>query len=1055
MRQKIYFTKKESDNWRPQIFNHHPSGNSHSIWKHLVFTCLMLLSFTSKGQQLTHDMNFIINSPAAISGEINYGYADNWGPTSYATFSGDLEWGISASDSLGCDSIVNDLTGKIAVVRRGACTFSLKAYHAQQKGAIACVIISNQPGAATNMAAGDSASAVNIPCILISQSDGNQIATQMGSSTVNTTFYVPFLHGGETAFSQKTPNHQIANLSNINVGYYNSGSNPISNVTFSAKITSPQGSSTTFTETLSQIPGNQSGTVFFSSSYLPSINGIYTTEFTNSYQPNDTIVLTFEITDHWFTKDDGDFSLGLSGGPNDATFAAADQFGVTYQYAAGAVYHMQTATIADSVVGAFSLVNAPLFLGEDFDLILYQAPANGFDGSEPDYSTFTIVGTATHTLTAADTLPGAIISEKILDPNTGNPLKFVSQNEHMIMVNYHGDGSITTAPRFAYSANREFIDLGGTVYLDRLYMGGWSDRRCPSTRLMIDRCDTTHFSMSAVACDSYVSPSGNHTWTNTGNYTDTLVNAAGCDSILFIDLTVNYSNTGTEVIVACDSYTWIDGNTYTTSNNTATYTLTNMHGCDSVVTLNLTVNYSNSATFVHTACDSYTWIDGVTYTSDNSTATHTLINSAGCDSVVTLNLTVNYSNSGTDVQTACDAFTWIDGLTYTTSNNIATHTLTNVDGCDSVVTLNLTMNYSNSGTDSQTACDSYTWIDGNTYTTSNNSATHTLTNLDGCDSIVTLDLTIHYSNTGTDQIVACDSYTWIDGNTYTASNNVATHTLTNINGCDSIVTLDLTIHSSNLGSDVHVVCDSMTWIDGNLYTESNNSATHTLTNINGCDSVVTLDLTVYNSYLETDVQTVCDSFVWIDGNTYYENNNTVFVAYSTIHGCDSIISLDLTVNSVSDLTTSTTDGVTLTANNGDATYQWLDCADDYSQISGATDQVFTPTSNGNYAIELTENGCVDTSECVSVTNVGIAELSSGYHLTVYPNPNNGEFTIKLSQPMTQIQLKLYAINGQLITSEYVDFADTIEFQSKPVNGLYLLEITSKEMERAIVKVKIE
>ncbi|MBL4705532.1 MAG: LamG domain-containing protein, partial [Flavobacteriales bacterium] len=70
----------------------------------------------------------------------------------------------------------------------------------------------------------------------------------------------------------------------------------------------------------------------------------------------------------------------------------------------------------------------------------------------------------------------------------------------------------------------------------------------------------------------------------------------------------------------------------------------------------------------------------------------------------------------TDVQTACNSYTWIDGNTYTGSNSTATYTLTNTAGCDSVVTLDLTMSFSNAGTDVQTACNSYTWIDGNTYT---------------------------------------------------------------------------------------------------------------------------------------------------------------------------------------------------------------------------------------------------------------------------------------------------------------------------------------------------
>ncbi|MFL3664695.1 MAG: LamG-like jellyroll fold domain-containing protein [Flavobacteriales bacterium] len=200
-------------------------------------------------------------------------------------------------------------------------------------------------------------------------------------------------------------------------------------------------------------------------------------------------------------------------------------------------------------------------------------------------------------------------------------------------------------------------------------------------------------------------------------------------------------------------------------------------------------------------CGSLLWIDGNTYSSNNNTATHTLVGGSvnGCDSIVTLNLTINNNTAGTDIISACDSYTWIDNVTYTVSNNTATHTLTgaNVNGCDSVVTLNLTINTSSTGTDVVSACGSYTWIDNVTYTSSNNTATHTLIggSINGCDSIVTLNLTINTSSTGTDVVSACGSYTWIDNVTYTSNNITATHTLTggNVNGCDSIVTLNLTI----------------------------------------------------------------------------------------------------------------------------------------------------------------------------------------------------------------------------------------------------------------------
>ena len=153
-----------------------------------------------------------------------------------------------------------------------------------------------------------------------------------------------------------------------------------------------------------------------------------------------------------------------------------------------------------------------------------------------------------------------------------------------------------------------------------------------------------------------------------------------------------------DTITACDSYTWIDGVTYTLSDTTAKDTLVNAAGCDSIVSLFLTINNSTSAIDTITACDSYTWIDGVTYTSSDTTAKDTLVNAAGCDSIVSLFLTINNSTSAIDTITACDSYTWIDGVTYTSSDTTAKDTLVNAAGCDSIVSLflnNKQLNFSN------------------------------------------------------------------------------------------------------------------------------------------------------------------------------------------------------------------------------------------------------------------------------------------------------------------------------------------------------------------------
>ena len=94
------------------------------------------------------------------------------------------------------------------------------------------------------------------------------------------------------------------------------------------------------------------------------------------------------------------------------------------------------------------------------------------------------------------------------------------------------------------------------------------------------------------------------------------------------------------------------------------------------------------------------------------------------------------------IHVACDSFTWIDGIVYTSSNNTATYMYQTADDCDSLVTLNLTINNSVSTTNNQTVCygGSYT-INGNTYTSSG-SYIDVFTTVNGCDSTVTINLTV-------------------------------------------------------------------------------------------------------------------------------------------------------------------------------------------------------------------------------------------------------------------------------------------------------------------------
>lgn len=263
------------------------------------------------------------------------------------------------------------------------------------------------------------------------------------------------------------------------------------------------------------------------------------------------------------------------------------------------------------------------------------------------------------------------------------------------------------------------------------------------------------------------------------------------------------------------SYQWSTGDT--TANfqanptQTTTYYVTvTQYGVSYVDSVTIVVNHPNASADTVVNCNTYTWpVNSQTYTS-SGVYLDTLVNAFNCDSVVTLQLTIHNSTTGTDMITACDSYTWpTTGLTYSNSGTYL-DTLQNIFGCDSVVTLNLTINNSNTGTDVITACDSYTWIDGNTYTASNNTATHTLQNVNGCDSVVTLNLTINQSTASADTALGVGKYIWpLNGDTLTTSGQYL-DTIANAKGCDSVITLDLTIVPPlivNAGVSDSVICE--------------------------------------------------------------------------------------------------------------------------------------------------------------------------------------------------------------------------------------------------------
>lgn len=127
---------------------------------------------------------FTVEAPAAIAGSYDFTYTNGWGADMTNPANSVLDTVMLADDSLACSSLVNDLTGKIALIYRGSCEFGAKALAAQNAGAIAVIIVNNIPGAPIAMGAGASGGSVTIPVVMVSQADGAIIHDQLASDDV-------------------------------------------------------------------------------------------------------------------------------------------------------------------------------------------------------------------------------------------------------------------------------------------------------------------------------------------------------------------------------------------------------------------------------------------------------------------------------------------------------------------------------------------------------------------------------------------------------------------------------------------------------------------------------------------------------------------------------------------------------------------------------------------------------------------------------------------------------------------------------------------------------
>ncbi len=501
--------------------------------------------------------------------------------------------------------------------------------------------------------------------------------------------------------------------------------------------------------------------------------------------------------------------------------------------------------------------------------------------------------------------------------------------------------------------------------------------------------------LTEVICDGEEVIVGGVSFTTTGTYQEILTAATGCDSIVNLDLTVNevFVTNLTEAI--CDGESVMVGTSEYTASGAYTDVLTSSNGCDSTVNLDLTVYEIPVTDLTEVVCFGDTYTVGSATFSASGSYTEILTAFTGCDSIVNLDLTVNPLIETNLTEELCFGETYTVGTTTYDATGQYTEVLTAADGCDSIVNLDLTVPDLIETNLLVDICEGETYEVGTASFDATGIYQEVLTSVNtGCDSVVNLDLTVIETIVNDMEMAICDGESVTVGtSTYTTSGSY-TDVLEAVTGCDSIVNLDLTVYEIPVTDLTEVVCFGDTYTIGNTTFSASGSYTEILTAYTGCDSIVNLDLTV-NPLIETNLtEIVCFDDTYQVGNSVYDASGSYTDVLTAADGCDSIVNLDLTVRAINEtfLVEDICDGEIYTVGNSEYT------------VSGSYQDVLTSTVSGcdsfvNLSlnvIELEETFLVEEiCDGESFTVANSTYTTSGSYTDVIPASTGCDSTIYL------------------------------------------------------------
>jgi hypothetical protein len=443
-----------------------------------------------------------------------------------------------------------------------------------------------------------------------------------------------------------------------------------------------------------------------------------------------------------------------------------------------------------------------------------------------------------------------------------------------------------------YNFNGQNRTTSGT-YMDTLV----NAKNCDSfLTLNLTVKDTSSKTIYDTICKNQTRSFNNQTLNTTGIYKDTLTNAQGCDSFLYLYLLVKDTSSKQIFDTICSNQSKLFNGVNRSTTGIYKDTLMNSQGCDSFLYLNLVVKPISNHSFNASICNNNPYNFNGQNLTIAGTYYDTLINSQGCDSFITLNLSVSTTSSHTLNISICKGQVYnFNGQNRTTSGTYL-DTLVNAKNCDSFLTLNLTVKDTSARIIFDTICKNQTRNFNNQ--TINNTGIYkdTLTNAQGCDSFLYLNLLVKDTTSKTIFDTICSNQSILFNGINRMTTGIYKDTLINAQGCDSFIYLHLKVHDTTKKDSFKEICRYQSIVFNGQTLNTSGIYKDTFVNAKGCDSFLYLHLTVNDTTRKDSFRTICkNQSVVFNGNTI--NNSGVYRdTLVNVKGCDSFVYLHLTVN---------------------------------------------------------------------------------------------------------------------------------------------------------------